>query len=126
MATLRRRVERILALGWEGAGEEPPRLWPGDRRQIARRAREAAFVALGRDPRGPGDIARGLGIRLHCLPGAGCGGEVSDASRVIFRWSDDTLVRRWRVAHGLGHALLITERHDHTETDALLLTIDLA
>lgn len=125
MATLRRRVERILALGWEDAGEEPPRLWPGDRRQVARRAREAALLALGREPRGPGELARALGIRLHCLPIISCGGELSGKNHVIYAWSADPAVRRYRVAHGLAHALLLRERWVHSESDALLLTLDL-
>ena len=125
MPTLRGRVERILALGWEGAGEAPPRLWPGDRRQIARRARDAALMALGGEPKGPAEMARALGLSVHCLPTRGCGGECSDGQRIIFRWHLDSEIRRFRVAHGLSHALLLRERHDHSETDALLLTLDL-
>lgn len=120
-----KQVGRVLALGWADAGVEPPRLWPGDRREIARRARDTALAVLGRDVRGPADLARALGFRVHCLPGAGTGGECTSGVHVIYRWSDDFMVRRYRVAHGVAHALLVHEQWDHSETDALLLTLDL-
>lgn len=125
MATLLWRVERILALGWADAGEAPPHLWPGDRRQIARRARDEALTILGREPRGPADMARALGLSVHCLPVAGCGGECADGLRIFYRWHPNREIRRFRVAHGLAHARLTVEGHDHSETDALLLTLDL-
>ena len=118
------KIARVRAIGWERASVEPPRLWPDERRTIARCARNAAPLPV---VTGPKQLARALGIAVHCVPvPGGCGGEISDAHRVVYAWHPDPSERRLRVAHGLAHALLRRGAWDHTETDALLLTLDLA
>lgn len=126
MPALTQRIARVSALGWSAVDAEPPHLTTGDRTQIARRAREGALVAIGHDPRGPAEIARALGIRIHRLAVPGCGGECSDRDRIIYTPTHDPSLRRLRIAHGLAHALLMRESWEHSETDAILLTLDLA
>lgn len=120
---MQRKLRNLVRLGWSDAHCEPPKLWPGDRRQIARRAFNASGFPRGSDPVA---IAKVLGFRVRCVPVRGCGGEITDGLHIIFRWHSDPLERRFRVAHGLAHALLMREAWDHTETDALLLTLDFA
>jgi len=119
-----RRIDALLSRGWAAAGVEPPRLEPGDRRQIARRAKDAALVALDREPRGPGELARALGLRLVRAPVGGCGGEATSGGVILYRWSQCRATRRALVAHGLAHACLSREGWRHSEADALLLTLD--
>ena len=115
------KIARVRELGWERAGVEPPRLWPDERRTIARVTRNRAPLPV---VTGPKQLARALGIAVHCLPVRGCGGELTDGVRLVYRWHPDPAERRARVAHGLAHAVLVREGWDHSETDALLLTLD--
>lgn len=121
MGAIRHRLNSLLAKGWRGAQCDPPRLWPGDRRQIARRAFDATGLARGCDLV---QLAKALGIKVVCMAVRGCGGELTDGNIIIYRWHPDERVRRERVAHGLAHALLVREKWEHSETDALLLTLD--
>lgn len=114
-------LEQLVARGWSGAGCVPPLLWPGDRRQIAARALDAAGLDKGAHPL---DVARGLGIAVLRTLVRDCGGECTDGLRILYRWHADRDTRRLRMAHGLAHALLVREAWDHSETDALLLTLD--
>jgi hypothetical protein len=113
-------IQRLIDHGWQRAGLEPPKLWPRERRLIARTIRNR--VALP-DDAGPKAIARALGMTIHCLPVSGCG-ELTDGKRLIYRHHPDPATRRLYVAHGLAHAVLVLDYWDHSEADALLLTLD--
>lgn len=58
------------------------------------------------------------------LPGVGC--EATDGDSIWFRWSSDSRELGRRVKHGHAHGLLARGRLDHNESDAVLLTAELA
>lgn len=120
---MRTRITRLYQLGWDACRLPPPHLWPGDRRQIAARAWDQAGLERGADPR---HLAVRLGFRVYRLDIRDCGGECTDGYRIVYRPHPNRFVEQLHVAHGLAHALLQREAWDHSETDALFLTADLA
>lgn len=115
------KLDRLVSKGWLAGGFDAPRMWPRERRLIAQTTRNG--LALRPDA-GPKEIARALGIKIYCLPLRGCGGELTTKDHIFYAWHRDPVERRRRIAHGLAHAILLRGGYDHTETDALLLTLD--
>lgn len=112
----------VLAGRWDAAGVGPVLTEPGDRREIARRAR----MDFDGDPlRHPMRFARHLGIEPVIAPVRGCGGETGSDTRIYIRWNIDRAVVAERALHGVAHALFRREAWEHSEADAWLLTAEL-
>jgi hypothetical protein len=119
---LQRMVSRIVARAGTMA-DGGPIMWPGDRQQAARRARNASEWTFEHDPRW---FAYSLGLRVGKSAHVPCGGEVTGFGVVVYQDTSDRQDRGLRVYHGIAHALLEREDWTHTEADAWLLTLELA
>jgi hypothetical protein len=120
---LSRALQLILDGQFEQAGLERPRMYPGDRILVARRAYDATGFELGEDPR---DLAEQLGLRIAPGHGRSCAGETAGDGTVRYVWSPDRRGRGLSVFHGLAHELLRIEGWEHTHADVWMLTGDLA
>lgn len=111
-----------LVLGRWDAVSGPVLTEPGDRREIARRAR---LDFDGHPLCRPFAFARHLGIEPVIAPVRGCGGELASREILYVRWHIDRAVMAERVLHGIAHALFRREAWEHSEADAWLLTAEL-
>lgn len=64
------------------------------------------------------------GLRPVDRPQQGTGHETTNGTTVWYRWTSDQRELGRRVKHGHAHALLFCQ--DHNETDAILVTAELA
>lgn len=112
----------VWAGRWDEAGAGPVLTEPGDRREIARRAR----LDFDDEPlRRPFAFARHCGFEPIIAPVRGCGGELGTDRIIYIRWHIDHETLALRALHGVAHALFRREGWEHSEADAWLLTADL-
>lgn len=69
-------------------------------------------------------IRNGFRLVDRVLPGVGC--EATDGESIWFRWTADPRELGRRVTHGHAHALLVRSKLEHNESDAVLLTAEMA
>jgi hypothetical protein len=114
-------IQRILS----GLATEDTYLRRGELEMIARRAYERA--GLPEECPDPAELAVGNGYRVLRARGLvyGCAEELVVNGRIYYSPHHDDRETAARVAHGLAHALLVTETVTHGEPDVWRLTSEL-
>lgn len=122
VSSLRRRWERVFAHDFDATGMAHPYTSPGDRQGIVRALRARTGRPEFADPLH--HLVRDHLVPIDRVPpGVGC--ECTDGVHVFYKWSPVARVLGQRVMHGHAHAMLMGY-WDHNESDAILLTGELA
>ena len=120
---LDRYILLLLRQRWSDAGERRPLYDPEDYPKMVRQV-----ISKTRRPRygDPRVIAVELGLTVVCDDILGCYGEVTEGDEICYSCKGGERAWGLRIYHGIAHWILGNWYGEHEESDAWLLTIEMA